>query len=69
MRPTEPGGRVLGMKTLIIALVVAWILLSVIGAVVEGLLWLTAIAVVALLVTAAVGWFKLRRAFDRRTDG
>ena len=55
------------MKVLIVALLVGWLLLSVIGAVIEGLLWLTAIAVIALLVTAAMGWFKLRRAVADRT--
>ncbi|MBC7292169.1 MAG: hypothetical protein H5T83_12655 [Actinotalea sp.] len=48
------------MKTLIIALVVAWLLLSLIGAIVEGLLWLLFIGLVLLLVTGAYGWFKLR---------
>ena len=48
------------MKTLVIVLILGWILLSVLGAVVEGLLWLTAIALVALVITAVVGWRKLR---------
>ncbi len=55
------------MKALIIVLLVGWLLLSLIGALIEGLLWLTAVAVIALLVTAAVGWFKVRRAVSDRT--
>ena len=49
------------MKTLIIVLLVAWLLLALVGALVEGLLWLLAIGAVLLVVTAAYGWFKLRR--------
>ena len=49
------------MKPLIIVLLVAWLLLSLIGAVVEGLLWLLVIGAVLLAVTAAYGWFKVRR--------
>jgi len=53
------------MKTLIIVLLVAWLVLSVLGALIEGLLWLLAIGVVLLVATAAYGWFKLRRRPDR----
>ena len=54
------------MKTLIIVLLVAWLLRSVIGAVIEGLLWLLAIGVLLLVITGAWGWFKLRgRSSDR----
>ena len=62
-RPVPAGGRWHGcpMKPLIIVLLVAWLLLSLIGAVVEGLLWLLVIGAVLLAVTAAYGWFKVRR--------
>lgn len=54
------------MKTLIIVLLVAWLLLSVIGAVIEGLLWLLGVGVLLLVITGVWGWFKLRgRATDR----
>ena len=49
------------MKALIIFLLVVWLVVSLIGALVEGLLWLLGIGVVLLLVTAAYGWFRLRR--------
>jgi len=49
------------MKTLIVVLLVAWLLLSLVGALVEGLLWLLFIGAVLIAVTAAYGWFKLRR--------
>ena len=49
------------MKTLIIVLIVAWLLLSLIGVIVEGLLWLLLIGVVLLVVTGAYGWFTLRK--------
>lgn len=49
------------MKTLVIALVVAWLLLSLLGALIEGLLWLTGIGLLLLVVTAVWGWYKLRR--------
>jgi hypothetical protein len=48
------------MKTLIIALLVLWLVFAVLGAVIEGLLWLLAIGVVAFLATAAWGALKLR---------
>nr|NLD39993.1 hypothetical protein [Actinomycetales bacterium] len=54
------------MKTLLIVLIVAWLLLSLVGALIEGLLWLLGIGLLLLVITAAFGWFKLRR---RPTDG
>nr|WP_297428129.1 hypothetical protein [uncultured Actinotalea sp.] len=54
------------MKTLIVVLVVAWLLLSLIGAIVEGLLWLLLIGLLLLGATVAYGWFTLRRP-GRRT--
>ena len=48
------------MKTLIVGLLILWIVLSVLGALLEGLFWLLVIGVVAFLATAAWGWFKLR---------
>src|SRR5690606_13233551 len=48
------------MKTLIIVLLVAWLLLSLVGALIEGLLWLLGIGLVLLVLTGLWGWFKLR---------
>ncbi|WP_143780702.1 DUF4175 domain-containing protein [Ornithinimicrobium sp. CNJ-824] len=48
------------MKTLIVALLILWLVLSVLGALLEGLFWLLVIGVIAFLATAAWGWFKLR---------
>ncbi|MGY2085912.1 hypothetical protein [Blastococcus sp. SYSU DS0539] len=39
-------------------LLVVWLVLAVIGAVVEGLFWLLIIGVVLFLATAAYGWMK-----------
>jgi hypothetical protein len=48
------------MKALIIALLAVWLVLAVLGAVLEGLLWLLFIAVLALVATATWGWLRLR---------
>ncbi|MGD8200652.1 hypothetical protein ACQE98_08320 [Ornithinimicrobium sp. W1679] len=48
------------MKALIVALLVLWLVLSVLGALLEGLFWLLVIGVLAFLATAAWGWFTLR---------
>lgn len=48
------------MKALIIALLVVWLVLTLLGALIEGLFWLLVIGVVLFLATAAWGWFKLR---------
>ncbi len=53
------------MKTLIIVLLVAWLLLSLVGALIEGLLWLLGIGLVLLAATAVWAWFKFRRRSDR----
>lgn len=59
------------MKALVIVLLVAWLALTLLGAIIEGLFWLLVIGVVLFLATAAWGWFKLRsngpgRAADTR---
>lgn len=56
------------MKTLVVVLLLAWLALSVLGAIIEGLLWLTAIGAVLLVATAVYGWFKLRSATTSRTQ-
>jgi hypothetical protein len=49
------------MKTLILVLLALWLVFAVLGAVLEGLFWLTVIGLVAFAATAAFGWLKLRR--------
>ncbi len=49
-----------GMTILLILLVLLAVL-GVLGAVIEGLLWLTLIAVTLLVVAGVFGWFKLRK--------
>jgi hypothetical protein len=44
----------------IILIILALLAFGVLGAVVEGLLWLTAIAVVVFVIGAAVGYFRFR---------
>lgn len=48
------------MKALIIGLIVVWLVLSLLGAIIEGLLWLAGIGLLLLVVTAVWGWFKLK---------
>lgn len=50
------------MIGLLVLLLVVWVVLSVIGAVIEGLFWLTVVGVVLFLATAAYGWTKRRTA-------
>lgn len=56
------------MKALIIALLILWAVLGLLGVILEGLFWLFVIAVVLLLVTAVYGWFRLRRAVTGSGD-
>lgn len=46
------------MTGIIIFLLVLWLALAVLGAVLEGLFWLTVVGLVLLLATAAYGWMK-----------
>jgi hypothetical protein len=39
-------------------LLVVWLVVSVIGAVIEGLFWLAVVGLVLFVLTAAVGWGK-----------
>ena len=49
------------MKTLIIALLVLWLIFSVIGIVIEGLLWLLWIGILLFVATAAWGLIASRK--------
>jgi hypothetical protein len=48
---------------IIITLLVIWLVLAVLGAVLEGLFWLTVVAIILMLATGAWGWMK------RKTTG
>ena len=43
---------------IIITLLVIWLVLAVLGALLEGLFWLTVVAIVLIAATAAWGWMK-----------
>jgi hypothetical protein len=45
---------------LILLLLVVWVVVSVLGAVIKGLFWLTVVGVVLFLATAAWGWMTRR---------
>jgi hypothetical protein len=45
---------------LIVALLVIWLILSIVGFVVKGLLWLAIIGLVLFVATAVWGWVKRR---------
>lgn len=53
----ERGGIAVG---LIIALLVIWLVLTLLGFVIKGLVWLAIIGIVLFVATAAVGWFRNR---------
>lgn len=46
------------MAGLIVALLVIWLVLAVLGAIIEGLFWLAVVGVILFLGTAAWGWIK-----------
>lgn len=48
---------------LIVTLLVIWLVLAVLGAILEGLFWLTVVAIVLIVATGAWGWMK------RKTTG
>ena len=47
-------------------LLAVWLVVSVIGAVIEGLFWLAVIGVLFFLATAALGWNRRTEISDRR---
>ena len=46
------------MVGIILALLVLWLVLSVLGFVVKGLVWLAIIGIVLFVATAAIGWIR-----------
>lgn len=53
------------MKALLIVLLAVWLLVTLAGALIEGLFWLLVVGLVAFVVTAVWGWFKLRAVVAR----
>lgn len=49
------------MIALIVALLVIWLVLSVVGFVVKGLVWLAIVGIVLFLGTAALGFIRRKR--------
>lgn len=49
------------MKNLLIFLLIAWLVLSVIGFVVEALLWLAFIGLILFVLTAIYWWVRAKR--------
>jgi len=49
------------MKTVIILLLAAWLVVVLLGALIEGLLWLLFIGALLFLGTAVWGWLKVGR--------
>lgn len=53
------------MKTLIVVLLVAWLVLSLLGALIKGLLWLLVVGLVLFAATALWGWSTQRNGASR----
>lgn len=51
------------MAGIIITLLIIWLVLAVLGAVLEGLFWLTVVAIILMVATGLYGWMK------RKTSG
>ncbi|WP_146751946.1 DUF4175 domain-containing protein [Phytoactinopolyspora halophila] len=52
------------MLTLVLVLLAIWLVLSIVGFALEGLLWLGVIGVVLFVATALIGW--VRRGVNKR---
>ena len=46
------------MGTVIVVLLILWLVLAILGAILEGLFWLTVVAIVLLIGTGIYGWVK-----------
>jgi hypothetical protein len=53
------------MKALLIFLLVLWLVVTLAGAIIEGLLWLLVIGIILFVATALWGWLRLRSAVAR----
>lgn len=56
----RPAGPRVGPMGIIIGLLVIWLILSIVGFVVKGLLWLAIIGLVLFVATGVWGWLKRR---------
>lgn len=54
------------MLVLVVVLLAIWLVLSIVGFAIDGILWLGVIGVVLFVATAIVGW--LRRSAHRRAN-
>ena len=59
-RSTAATGRRLRGTGLVITLLIIWLILTVLGFAVKGLLWLAIIGLILLVATAVWGWVKRR---------
>ena len=59
-RPPIPTPTENTVLKFVVVLLVIWLALSIVGAIVEGLLWLTMVGAVLFLATAAYGFLKRR---------
>lgn len=50
------------MAGIIVTLLIIWLVLAVLGAVLEGLFWLTVIAIILMVATGIYGWMKRKTA-------
>lgn len=50
------------MSGIIVTLIVIWLVLAILGAVLEGLFWLTVVGLLLVVGTAAFGWVKRKTA-------
>lgn len=50
------------MAGIIVTLLIIWLVLAVLGAVLEGLFWLTVVAIVLMVATGIYGWMKRKTA-------
>lgn len=57
--------RVNQMVKIIVILLVIWVIFSIVGFVIEGLLWLAAIGIVLFFATLVWGWLKRKAGTDR----
>lgn len=53
------------MKAVVALLLVVWLVVAVLGVVLDGLVWLLVVGLVLFVATAVWGWYKLRAVVAR----
>ncbi len=53
------------MKAVVVLLLVAWLVVAVVGVLLDGLLWLVAVGLLLFVATALWGFFKVRAVVAR----